>query len=293
MPWDFSMYGRQIQQDQFDKALQQKQTLAKSGQGGGATMAATQRLMQENPNLSFADAYSIAKSGLGQGIGMQDGSVNPLGGALDSAAAMAGAKQTGQNMSDLQYRPQIAGREAMAKNNAEQQMGFDKKSLQADDTQTVIDETRNLLTQDNASGSVPGAVWAAGKSMFGQSDPTTQANAQLQVLGGRLVASMPRMEGPQSDKDVLLYREMAGKIADPTVPAGDKLSAMQALEQINAKYAGQASFNPRNQNPNMPPNLPPVFDGLAMPPAMPAPNAPPVQGAKPRLRYNPATGDFE
>ena len=49
---------------------------------------------------------------------------------------------------------------------------------------------------------------------------------------------MPKMSGPQSDKDVLLYKEMAGRIGDPTVPASQKIAAMNSINQLQSKYAG-------------------------------------------------------
>lgn len=49
---------------------------------------------------------------------------------------------------------------------------------------------------------------------------------------------MPKMSGPQSDKDVLLYKEMAGKLGDSTVPASQKRSAMQTLMDLQTRYAG-------------------------------------------------------
>ena len=52
---------------------------------------------------------------------------------------------------------------------------------------------------------------------------------------------MPKMSGPQSDKDVALYKEMAGKLGDPTVPSSQKRNAMQTLYDLQAKYAGVPS----------------------------------------------------
>jgi hypothetical protein len=46
------------------------------------------------------------------------------------------------------------------------------------------------------------------------------------------------MSGPQSDKDVLLYKEMAGNIGDPNVPTALKEKAMQTIMEIQARYAG-------------------------------------------------------
>lgn len=59
---------------------------------------------------------------------------------------------------------------------------------------------------------------------------------QLRSIGGSLVAKMPRMEGPQSDKDVQLYREMAGQIGDATLPVSRRLAALKIVRDLYAKY---------------------------------------------------------
>jgi len=52
-----------------------------------------------------------------------------------------------------------------------------------------------------------------------------------------LTAKMPKMSGPQSDKDVQLYREMAGRVGDETVPIAERQAALDTVEQIQARYA--------------------------------------------------------
>jgi hypothetical protein len=50
---------------------------------------------------------------------------------------------------------------------------------------------------------------------------------------------MPKMSGPQSDKDVAMYRQMAGQIGDPTVPVADKRAAIETIKEIAARNAGK------------------------------------------------------
>jgi hypothetical protein len=47
-------------------------------------------------------------------------------------------------------------------------------------------------------------------------------------------------EGAQSDKDVAMYRQMAGTIGDPTIPRDTKLAAIQTIREIQNKYAGNS-----------------------------------------------------
>lgn len=59
---------------------------------------------------------------------------------------------------------------------------------------------------------------------------------QLRALGGALVAKMPRMEGPQSDRDVMMYREMAGQIGDSSLPISRRLAALDTVRTLYSKY---------------------------------------------------------
>ena len=46
--------------------------------------------------------------------------------------------------------------------------------------------------------------------------------------------------GPQSDKDTMLYRQMAGAIGDPTVPASVKKAALATVREIHQHSGGQS-----------------------------------------------------
>jgi hypothetical protein len=46
------------------------------------------------------------------------------------------------------------------------------------------------------------------------------------------------MQGPQSDKDVLLYKQMAGDLANPTLPIPSRMAALRQIRRLNQKYAG-------------------------------------------------------
>ncbi|WP_339556979.1 hypothetical protein [Comamonas sp. MYb396] len=113
---------------------------------------------------------------------------------------------------------------------------------QTKDTQdvfSILDQARPLL--DTATGSYAGAAADQVARAFGVSTEGAQSAAQLKALQGALVSKMPKMSGPQSDKDVLLYREMAGQIGDPTIPADQRRAAMKTVEDLNHKYLPVAS----------------------------------------------------
>jgi hypothetical protein len=44
------------------------------------------------------------------------------------------------------------------------------------------------------------------------------------------------MQGPQSDKDVQLYREMAGDLANESLPVPTRLAALNGIRDLQKKY---------------------------------------------------------
>lgn len=89
---------------------------------------------------------------------------------------------------------------------------------------------------DKSTGSFFGSAVDKAAGLVGSATPGAQANAQLKVLMAGLMTNMPRMEGPQSDADVKLYRDAAGQIGDPTVPASIKKAAVGTIRQLQEKY---------------------------------------------------------
>jgi len=72
--------------------------------------------------------------------------------------------------------------------------------------------------------------------VIGKSPSGATEAQQLKAIGGALVTKMPRMEGPQSDKDVQLYRETAGQVGDDTIPIQRRLAALKTVEKLWGKY---------------------------------------------------------
>lgn len=124
----------------------------------------------------------------------------------------------------------------------------------------LLDQAGPLL--EKATGSLVGNIRDMSAGLVGQTTPGSEAASALKVIGGSLVSKMPKMSGPQSDKDVLLYKEMAGQIGDPTVPTGNKVAAMKEIRRLNEKYIAQNQGSVANQalqnnlNPGIPGSIP-------------------------------------
>jgi hypothetical protein len=106
----------------------------------------------------------------------------------------------------------------------------------AKDVLSILNQAAPLVNKSTGSGL--GNLVDESAKFFGRSTGGAQAAAQLKALEGTLVSKMPKMSGPQSDKDVLLYKQMAGQIGDPTVPAAQKQAAMNTINELNSRYAG-------------------------------------------------------
>jgi len=110
-----------------------------------------------------------------------------------------------------------------------------KKSVNAANSIDLIDKAIKLLPK--ATGSGVGNVLAKGKGFIGYSSEQTQADADLDLIAGTLTSFVPRMEGPQSDKDTQMYKEMSANLGDKRKPYQDRLAAARTLKALQEKYA--------------------------------------------------------
>jgi hypothetical protein len=112
------------------------------------------------------------------------------------------------------------------------------KAVNAGNINSILDIAEPLI--DEATGSGTGAIRDKLAAFFGESTTGAQATAQLLPLQAALMLNQPRMEGPQSDRDVQLYREAAGQIGDPTVPRDTKKAAMKTIRRLQDQYTQNA-----------------------------------------------------
>lgn len=136
------------------------------------------------------------------------------------------------------YRATATGLEAIPGGPADLKAGAEgqKRTTDANDVLSLLDEVDTLLPKSTGSTLGAAADWTAGA--FGHATEGAKTVAQLKMIQGALVAKMPKMAGPQSDKDVLLYREMAGQVGDSSLPVETRQAAASMLRRLNEKYAG-------------------------------------------------------
>lgn len=141
-------------------------------------------------------------------------------------------------------------RAEIAKEQAQQAIGGTKD---ANSVLNLMDGVEKLI--DKAHGSGVGNMVGGVQNFLGISSDKNNADAQLKALEGALVSKMPKMSGPQSDKDVLLYRQMAGELGNPSLPADVRKAAAETVRGIQRTYLNGFSatgYQPDNSGYNGP-----------------------------------------
>ena len=119
------------------------------------------------------------------------------------------------------------------------------KTKQLEDTQANVKNAYEVFsvvkqiedTLPKAHGSGIGNIVGGAYNFVGADNSKNEADAQLKILGSKLLMQVPRFQGPQSDKDVATYKEAAGQIGDPTIPANVRMAALKTIKELNARYA--------------------------------------------------------
>lgn len=114
-----------------------------------------------------------------------------------------------------------------------------KKTANAKTVLSLLDEAEKILPSSTGSAIGAGVDMAAGAA--GMSTKGAQSIARLKSIEGQLIASMPRMEGPQSDADRLLYQQAAGDLANSMKPVKTRQAASETLRKLQQKYVNPGS----------------------------------------------------
>jgi hypothetical protein len=99
----------------------------------------------------------------------------------------------------------------------------------------VIKEIQEILP--NATAGYAEQGWKQANRIIGKSTSGSPIDAQLDILGTKLVMTQPRFEGQQSNLDVKLYERAAGDIANANLPVEDRLAALEKIKTLYKRYA--------------------------------------------------------
>jgi hypothetical protein len=126
----------------------------------------------------------------------------------------------------------------------------DVKTENASDIMRLTEEANKYL--GTASSGRLQNIMTQALEVPGISTKASQSDAQLKAIAGQLISKMPRMEGPQSDRDVESYRQAAGDIANANTPSETRKAAIKTIQDLNQKYL------PQNQGQNAPTQMMPT-----------------------------------
>ena len=125
--------------------------------------------------------------------------------------------------------------QAVTKTNSTIKTSIAEEDQRTQKVSVTLGAIEKLL--DDATGSGVGRLVDGAARVFGVATKGDVATAKLGTLGGQLVALMPKMSGPQSDKDVEMYKQMAGKLDDPSIPVEIRKAALVTIRELNDKYS--------------------------------------------------------
>ncbi|MCU0501537.1 MAG: hypothetical protein MUC51_07180, partial [Anaerolineae bacterium] len=163
--------------------------------------------------------------------------------AYDKSKDAAGGADKWVNDLDRGVQINMANGDTRPITSGGQPIGTKKDTKLVDGSQralTVLDMAEGIIKTGDPTGSLAGNLYDMAAGAFGVSTSGAKSVAGLQALEGALMMAQPRMEGPQSDKDTALYKQMAGKIGDPNVPNGTKLAAVKVIRDMHKKYSANA-----------------------------------------------------
>lgn len=149
-----------------------------------------------------------------------------------AVSSMAAALRQGQTDQVLERQK--------AMYNLKQQELQSAQARQAQEALATAAEAEGLLKSGAPSGSAPGAWLTKGADALGISTDASKANAQLQVLSGKLTALVPRYSGQVSNYELQQYKQMAGDIGNPSLPLPTRLAALQQVKMLHARALNAA-----------------------------------------------------
>jgi len=95
---------------------------------------------------------------------------------------------------------------------------------------------------DSATGGYLSNLFDTAAAVFSIGTNSSAALARLAPIADLALKMVPRFEGPQSNYDVQAYKDAAGDLANPNVPASDKRAAAEEIVRLFKKYQNQFEY---------------------------------------------------
>ena len=135
---------------------------------------------------------------------------------------------------------------AQSKETAAEAQARLKEEKRAKDLDLAINEVETVMQPgnliDQATGSYIGNLIDTAVATVGVGTPGYAATAKLAPIADLVLKMVPRFEGPQSNFDVQSYKDAAGNLANPNVPANVKRAAATEIVRLFRKYKDQFEY---------------------------------------------------
>jgi hypothetical protein len=95
---------------------------------------------------------------------------------------------------------------------------------------------------DSATGGYLSNLFDTAAAVFSYGTERSAAIARLGPIADLALKMVPRFEGPQSNLDVQSYKDAAGNLANPNVPANIKRAAADEIVRLFKKYKNQFEY---------------------------------------------------
>jgi hypothetical protein len=107
----------------------------------------------------------------------------------------------------------------------------------------AISELKNAIKPggalEAATSSGAGALADTAAGFVGYATPGAIASAQLKPVQDIILKMVPRFEGPQSDRDVISYRQASGELANEKLPVKIRQAAAETIIRLMEARKGQ------------------------------------------------------
>jgi hypothetical protein len=118
----------------------------------------------------------------------------------------------------------------------------DVKTTQGQAVLDLAERAKKALPQ--SSSGLINSLFTMATDAAGIPTNMSKADGQLRVIAGALTSNIPRMEGPQSDADRLLYQQSAADVANTNKPYQSRMAALETVIGLNEKYAATPTAPP-------------------------------------------------
>ena len=170
--------------------------------------------------------------------------INKKTGGIEPATTRAPA--AGEGPIDVGQPPQVlqpATKKAETADEVKKRLSEEKR---VKDLGLAVAEVEKVMQPgdliDQSTGSYIGNLIDGVAATVGIGTPGYEANARLAPIADLVLKMVPRFEGPQSNYDVQSYKDAAGNLADPTVPANVKRAAADEIVRLFKKYKDQFEY---------------------------------------------------